>query len=76
MKTMHPHSSQNEFHSLFVGDLPPDCNEEKLQRLFQQKFKSVKRVQSKYPIHHFDPFLNPFSFTVLNVIPNDLMILL
>lgn len=39
--------SGTEF-SLFVGDLPLDCSDEKLQRLFQQKFKSVKRVQSKY----------------------------
>ena len=34
----------NEF-SLFVGDLPYDCSDDKLQRLFQAKFKSVKRVQ-------------------------------
>jgi RNA recognition motif-containing protein len=34
-------------HSLFVGDLPDDCSDDKLQRLFQSKFKSVKRVQSK-----------------------------
>lgn len=39
--------SGTEF-SLFVGDLPLDCSDDKLQRLFQQKFKSVKRVQSKY----------------------------
>lgn len=40
------HQSGNEF-SLFVGDLPHDCNDETLQQLFQSRFKSVKRVQSK-----------------------------
>jgi RNA recognition motif-containing protein len=43
----HHHHYNNEY-SLFVGDLPDDCSDDELQRLFQSKFKSVKRVQSKY----------------------------
>lgn len=48
--------------SLFVGDLPLDCSDDKLQRLFQQKFKSVKRVQSKYiPFQYIKHALLYFS---------------
>lgn len=42
MKTMHHPGT--EF-SLYVGDLPLDCSDEKLQGLFRSKFRSVKRVQ-------------------------------
>lgn len=46
MKDFNMHHSSNEY-SLFVGDLPHDCGDDKLRGIFQQKFKSVKRVQSK-----------------------------
>lgn len=58
--------------SLFVGDLPFDCSDDKLQRLFQSKYKSVKRVQSKYHRHQGRSFVLklPLLCRLLDLSPN------
>lgn len=56
----------NEF-SLYVGDLPHDCSEEKLQGLFRPEFKSIKRVQGKH-INYI--YINQYLYISLIYVTN------